>query len=709
MTMHRTWMMMAYWVGAAIIAVIAGAGTGTLIITDHRNSYRNAEREAATLAAALAEHGSQVFARLDALSRTVVDDRGRGKDLPPAFSDRLGERIAAEPAARGITVIDSAGKVVATTIPMLSIGSDMTASPAFRIFTSQPERETFIGPPYLFLMDIFRGWVGSTLSYSRRVVDDQGQFLGFVAIVVDGPFLYSVYDRLEGVDDKMIGLIGQDGVVRASNNRLAIGLDIRDLVPEKAAQQESARFFRSPFDGREYLIAYERSSTTPLLSYVGVPISGHRLAWQRNSATTLGAFVVLCGTLGAVGYFLNRQNHHNNRLMASMMEAARERHEREFLQAVLNTGGALVVVTDENGALLVCNPVFRRKIDPEHVPGNVSLLEFLFGSPLHKLARALPLETIVTMADRQGEKAEFSWTLNAIRSGDGAIRNFVAIGFDNTSRRNAELAVYQAGKLITLGEMATGLAHEINQPIATIGMIVDVLRNRLRKGVIDGDFLQRKLITMNEQIERTVAIVDHMRIFGRRSERELEVFDPVDAVEGALTILGAEIRNAAIRVHRNYVGGACRVFADRLLLEQVVLNLLRNAIDAIAARRENLTGDPRQDEIIISVRNQAPVDVIDIEIGDTGTGIDRAHIERIFDPFFTTKSFGKGTGLGLPLSFGMVRDMGGRIEASNTDYGAAFTVRLPSSSSDASQYCQPRFGAEPAHVQPKPCRSDVQS
>ncbi len=182
----------------------------------------------------------------------------------------------------------------------------------------------------------------------------------------------------------------------------------------------------------------------------------------------------------------------------------------------------------------------------------------------------------------------------------------------------------------------------------------------------------------SRQIDRAANIVRHMRIYGHRSDGSLRPVDPAEAVDGVLAIAGTQIENQGISIRKDYRAGDYKMIADLVLIEQIVLNLLLNARDAIVESRPQDDGrEVRGEDDFIAIRfEQANDDMIAVVVEDSGPGIPLANLDRLFEPFFTTKSVGKGTGLGLSLSYGMARDMGGRLEVKNGTKGAEFRLIL---------------------------------
>lgn len=255
---------------------------------------------------------------------------------------------------------------------------------------------------------------------------------------------------------------------------------------------------------------------------------------------------------------------------------------------------------------------------------------------------------------------------------------FTVILRDISDLKLAQAQLIQSSKLASLGEMATGIAHEISQPLNIIRMSTDTLTEILEEGEVPAtDFLNTKLAQITSQITRASDIIDRMRIFGRRPLDQAMRVSLKDAVLGAVGFLGEQLRLSGIEM-KSDIPETCRpVMGDLVQLEQVVLNLVSNARDAIESKARLTPGGDTPDCIGVSIEDDLTKGVIKLIVRDTGGGISQDILPKIFDPFFTSKEIGKGTGVGLSISYGIVTEMGGDIIASNTDGGAKFTVVLP--------------------------------
>jgi PAS domain S-box-containing protein len=243
---------------------------------------------------------------------------------------------------------------------------------------------------------------------------------------------------------------------------------------------------------------------------------------------------------------------------------------------------------------------------------------------------------------------------------------------DITRRLQREAQLLQASKLATLGEMATGIAHELNQPLNVIRVGADFLARMTRRGekVPDGQLLKVSR-NMSDQVERASNIINHLRDFGRRTDFKLYPIDINEPIRDVFTILGEQFRLRDIEVSLTLDEGLPQILGDKNRVEQIFLNLVTNAKDAMEAEG---AGAIKKLKITTYETGSRVVALV----SDTGPGMSKEVREKIFEPFFTTKEVGEGTGLGLSISYGLVRDLGGDIEVKSTsEKGTVFKVSFP--------------------------------
>ena len=248
---------------------------------------------------------------------------------------------------------------------------------------------------------------------------------------------------------------------------------------------------------------------------------------------------------------------------------------------------------------------------------------------------------------------------------------------DVTKRLEAEQQLIQASKMATLGEMATGVAHELNQPLSVIKTASNFFMRKLKKKEPIRDDI---LLTMSEEIdshvERATKIINHMRQFGRKSDPNLEPILLNEVLERAFEIFSQQLKVRGIEVNWQTNPDLPRVMGNPSRLEQVIINLLINARDAIEERSDQTPDSSIPDKI--SLVTTSNTKTVTLSVCDTGVGVPDPIRGKIFEPFFTTKKVGKGTGLGLSISYSIVKECGGTIDVTgNPGGGSCFNLHFP--------------------------------
>jgi C4-dicarboxylate-specific signal transduction histidine kinase len=233
--------------------------------------------------------------------------------------------------------------------------------------------------------------------------------------------------------------------------------------------------------------------------------------------------------------------------------------------------------------------------------------------------------------------------------------------------REKQEQLVQAGKLATLGELTTGVAHELNNPLNNIGLFVGNVLDQLRSGDLKPVRVEQELESAMEQVRKATAIISHLRTFGRAAPVSLAAVDVDEVIERSLLLMQEQLRLRAIEVELDLCSDELIVLGNAIQLEQVFINLLTNARDALAESRGKT----------IRIGTTRDEDWIRIHFADTGPGIPRDLEQRIFDPFFTTKEVGTGTGLGLSITYSIVKEHGGSIAVESKRRGASFLIELP--------------------------------
>jgi C4-dicarboxylate-specific signal transduction histidine kinase len=284
---------------------------------------------------------------------------------------------------------------------------------------------------------------------------------------------------------------------------------------------------------------------------------------------------------------------------------------------------------------------------------------------------------------------DVSLTISPIKDATGRIIGASKIARDITERKRAEKSLREsearyrhtaqelrekqqqlvhAAKLGSLGEMATGVAHEINNPLNNIALILGNLIERVQRRRLDFETVPEQLKSALGQVEKAAHIVDHLRTFGRKATMPHSPVLMNEVIASALSLTQAQFKHANIELILELCCSNPVVMGNAIQLEQVLINVLTNARDAVEGVEKKT----------VHISSSMDGTHVTLAFGDTGCGIPKHAQAKVFDPFFTTKDVGKGTGLGLSVSYGIIQEHGGTITVESTPgNGATFTVRLP--------------------------------
>jgi PAS domain S-box-containing protein len=359
--------------------------------------------------------------------------------------------------------------------------------------------------------------------------------------------------------------------------------------------------------------------------------------------------------------------------------------QRAVVEAVLDSMVDGVLLLSGDGKVLRANRAMERLLGWEHPPA-------LAGASFHSLlasrdrdvattirqaAGTAPRDREVLFVGKSGAVVPLSINVSTVQSADGALHGTVVVARDERELKKARAHLQLEGRLATMGMLAAGVAHEVNNPLAFVSSNIDYVVDELAKsggGALTPERhaeVMKALRASQAGAERVRLIVRDLHAFARVEEDAVTRLDPTRLVDSALNMLRSEIRNRA-RVERAYAAVPA-VDANEARLVQVFLNLVQNAAQAItpgAASANTIrvvTGTSRDGEAIV-------------EVCDTGEGIASDNLPRIFDAFFTTKPLGVGTGLGLAICQKIVISFGGRIEVdTEVGKGSTFRVVLPAS------------------------------
>lgn len=234
--------------------------------------------------------------------------------------------------------------------------------------------------------------------------------------------------------------------------------------------------------------------------------------------------------------------------------------------------------------------------------------------------------------------------------------------------REKQKQLVQAGKLATLGELTTGVAHELNNPLNNIGLFIGNVIDLIELGKADPSAILHEMHSAMQQVRKATEIISHLRTFGRAASVTREPVVISQVIQNAISLMHEQLRLRQIQVELRFPPEEVVVIGNAIQLEQIFINLLTNARDAMV----NVT------DKIITITCRIKARMVDIVVNDTGPGIPEGLEQRIFDPFFTTKEVGAGTGLGLSITYGIIKEHEGTISVEKqAGRGAVFLIQLP--------------------------------
>ncbi len=246
-----------------------------------------------------------------------------------------------------------------------------------------------------------------------------------------------------------------------------------------------------------------------------------------------------------------------------------------------------------------------------------------------------------------------------------------------SDRNKMQNNLIRTERMVSLGEMASAMAHEINQPLLSISLGIENCFNKiLNSESVDINYLKIKSEKIFEDILRIGKIIDHVRVFSRDNNDNIHsLFNINESIESAVSMISEQFKNYAIELTMDLDKNTHPIIGNTYRFEQVVLNMLVNAKDAIDDRAKS---SKAEFEKTIQIKTYHDTEANYLEIIDNGKGIDPKDIDHIMLPFYTTKDAGKGTGLGLSVSYGIIKDLNGNIDIiSNPNLGTKFKITLP--------------------------------
>jgi two-component system NtrC family sensor kinase len=367
-------------------------------------------------------------------------------------------------------------------------------------------------------------------------------------------------------------------------------------------------------------------------------------------------------------------------------QTAEVESQRRFIEAIIDSLPLSLYAIDRNYQIVAWNR--NRELGELGIPRGAVLGKNIFGVLTRQKRELLEAEFARVFETGEIQRLEHAtvtpngemkhWLISKIPmwiDRGGEVSHVIAIGEETTARVEAHRAVARAEKLAAIGRLAAGVVHEINNPLATISACAEALESRVSEGEFKEsagvDDLREYLGLIRSEAFRCKMITNGLLDFSRTRASEHALVNPADVIASAARLLSHQQRSDNVKFEINTPADLPQVSGDASQLQQAVIALATNAIDAMPE------GGVLRIEGLVSKGN------VLIEVADTGIGIPQENITRIFEPFFTTKEIGKGTGLGLAVCYGILTEHGGSLDVQSTPgAGTTFTISLPAISSN---------------------------
>ena len=572
-------------------------------------------------------------------------------------------------------------------------------------------------PPKVILTSPIPGRITGrpTFFLLRPVVGPAGDVLGVLAVGLDAGYLGEFFREISVSADSTISIMRDDGTMLASSLRgdavlgrrfpdaLSLRL-LREVDPAPAVFTDIP-LARAPEFDLPRIVAPRQVEGYPAIVTLSIGPSVFLKPWRDTSVEIVGAATLLSLVTLLVLLRLLR-------LMRLSDAARRAASEQALLAAIVDTPSALTAVLDRAGCVMRANARFSELFGPRfdlHRPGGPDagssevggieqLRDFVAGSE-----RQAEIDLEVVRPGQPPCRLHFALARQAHTKKGECI---ILVGQDVTLRYQAERAIAQTAKLATLGEVTSGIAHELSQPLNVIRMAAQNALAELEPEddpegsddapADDGEaagadrsppidpafktFLAGKLHRVIAQVDRAAAIINRMRIFSRTSREGPQPVDVREACRGALALMTPQLRRVGIAVGLQFDESPVFVVGNMVVMQQVIVSLLANARDALR--------DSTHEDKAIAIRAwRAAEGRVIVRVADNGPGVPAAIRDRIFEPFFTTKAVGDGAGLGLATSYGLVRDAGGTLTLVEPEPdelpGAVFQIDMPAAAATA--------------------------
>ncbi len=579
-----------------------------------------------------------------------------------------------------VTLVNAEGVAVWASTSVRAIRIDVSDREHIRAVLHEGRR-AYLGRPVLG-----RASGKMTIQFTDPMHDQFGRLVGVSVVSVRAQSVQDfLVDMRLGARD-FIAIIRDDGVVVASSDDGITGsvLDATTLaellVVQKGkphifhlrpSRQSLVHTFRAPGHGHFVAVMVDYDDVVAAAKELNTQGMRYSFALQSGVVLIGIVFALACLVLLYVWALVQAK-----RSVELAMSA-----DREFVIAARVGPGVLYRIafdgTDGPVIVMISDAVERIT---GYTSSQVKRKE-IFATIFDARTRSVLRKAAVSCRDGQTTSLEFRlrtragtsiWVQNIMQPYADSKGAHGIIGYllDISVAKEQTHMMNQVGKLAALGQMATGIAHELNLPIATIAIAADNLRHEIEAlPDCQARRVRQSAERITNQVGRATRLMEHLRVYGRTDDGSRGPIELQEAVNGALLLVDFRIRASRVRTNTRIPPGFPCIAGNQILLEQVLVNLFTNSIDAYHSGET--------DNCVIEISAAALGHVVKICVTDRAGGILAGDLERIYEPFYSTKPPGKGTGLGLSFSRRIVSEMGGTIVAESQGDGTVFVLVLP--------------------------------
>lgn len=624
----------------------------------------------ANLTLALDAQTDQLLDGIDQFLLLIKDQHESGGDRIP-LKRLVAPAFASLPSITFIGVTDEHGDVVESLHEF--VPTNVIDREFFKAHLQRDTRRMYISEPVLGRVS--GRWA---ISLTRRVNNPDGSFAGVAAISVEPSYLTQLFEIANLGPSDVMSLVLTNGVTlaRRRGDRISFGEDMKQsqLMREQSARPVGTYIGPGGVDGQVRVFAYRTMRDYPIIATIGTleadAFAGVRSRQRLYRSVAMVVSLLVVGLIGVALHLLAR----NERSSQTLREQA----------SLLDKAQDAILVTDLGRRLTYWNKGAERLYGWSSAEAVGKVVTDLFYPKGETPEVRDAYDRVLSQGEWTGELQpqtksgrrviiESRWTL--VRDISGHARSILSINTDVTDRRQLEQQFYRAQRLESIGTLAGGIAHDLNNMLAPIMMGIGVLRGK----ITDPDD-QEIIDTIATSAQRGAEMVAQVLSFARGQEGRRVEIRPADLI-GDVVRIARDTLPKNIEITRDVDPDLPPILGDPTQCHQVLLNLCVNARDAmpnggqlkLSAKRETISarGGAMPSEL-------PPGDYVVLRVEDSGVGIPASLLDKIFDPFFTTKEAGKGTGLGLSTSQTIVRSHGGHILVfSEPNRGTRFDVYLP--------------------------------